>query len=63
MLKRETQVMVVAIVCSLKEYLVDSENEEKLALNLLVTLFMAKKETYSDVMKILYEKCLVSTCL
>ena len=56
--------MVVAIVCSLKEYLVvDSENEEKLALKLLVTLFMAKKETYSDVMKILYEKCLVSTCL
>jgi hypothetical protein len=39
---------------------VDAESEEKLALGLLVSLFMAKKKTFSDTIATLYEKCLVS---
>ncbi len=38
----------------------DTEGEEKLAVGLLVCLFMAKKQKYTDIMTTLYEECLVS---
>ena len=38
----------------------ENESEEKLAVALLVALFMAKKQKFADLMKTLFEKCLVS---
>ena len=48
---------VLYLECNI--YLAD-ESEEKLSVGLLVLLFTAKKQNYEDIMKTLYEKCLVS---
>lgn len=40
----------------------DNEKEEKLAFELLVSYFLSKKQSYTQAIQLVYEKCLVRMC-